>query len=155
MKKIIILLFLVSIFVQSSVVSASDEREDIKACMKKVKEFANISVDPFDAKYESHWTSPDIVRWKNVYCDTSFDRVHNLQVSGTEYIVQSYAGEKALSLSKKLKEKIKKEKDRLEIQLEKALEALRHKDPDLKEIEKFIDNGILDTSKCSNQDDIN
>lgn len=141
------------LFIQNSAVVAG-ERDDIKACIEKLKEFAGLSPDPLEAKYTSHWTSPDEVFWprESIYCTTTLDTVRSLSVGNKTYIVEFYAGKHALSLYNELDAKVEKEIDRLKNRLRQASQALKRKEPNLSEIEKFIDDGILSTATCNDKE---
>lgn len=136
--------FLVIFLVFQSTSAFADARDDIRSCMAKIKEFTNLSPDPLEAKYTSHWTSPDEVFWlkEGIFCTTTLDQVRSLSVNGEVLITEFFAGEDARNLYKKLDHATDAEIERLESRLEKARIMLMSKDPNLSEIEEFILRGI-------------
>jgi hypothetical protein len=101
MKRITLIILAMGI----STMAFAGDAENIQACVKKAKDFAEVTLNEFDSSYESNILSMSTARWKNVYCEVKLNSVYNLQVNGQQYIYNGYAGKDSYILNSQLDEK--------------------------------------------------
>jgi len=129
-------------------VFASDA-ENIAACAKAAKDFANVTLNQFNASYEGNIFAQSVAKWSNVYCEVKLGDVYTLQVNGKDYIYKDYAGKASYDLNSTLKSKtdeaIRQLKTRISLLEERASqvsENLKKPNPDRTAAIQFVDDGI-------------
>lgn len=150
-------ILLITLFCSMSSVFAG-EAENITACVKKAKEFASISLDPFNVKYEGNYVAFSIARWPEAYCEVKVAEVYNLQVNGQYLVYKGYSGKQsydlAMELQAKTDEAIKQMRSRIALIEQRANQAsnsLRKPNPDYKHLTRYVDEGIQRTLGVQNQ----
>jgi len=132
--------------------------ENIQACVTKAREFADVSLNEFEAEYQGNIFSMSTAKWKKAYCEVKLGDVYNLQVNGKEYIFNGYAGRESYALKQALDEKtdgaIRQLKSRialLEQRMKQTTESLRKASPNHTQISQYIDDGIDKAIGCRQQ----
>lgn len=139
---------LITLFCTTSAVFAG-EAENITACVKKAKEFAGVSLDPFNVKYEGNYVAFSIARWPEAHCEVKVAEVYNLQVNGQHLVYKGYSGKEsydlAMQLQAKTNEAVKQMRSRIALIEQRANQAsssLRKPNPDYQYLNKYVDEGI-------------
>jgi hypothetical protein len=101
MKKVVMGLFLT---LATNAAMAGDA-ENISACVKKAKEFSGVALDAFDVSYKGNVLSMSVAKWSNATCEVKVGQVYNLDVNGTNFIYQGYAGKESYDLNEELESK--------------------------------------------------
>ena len=138
-----------SIFFLGVSTHAQASADNLGACVSAVKDFANKSVDEFDAEYEDNFLSNDVAKWEGVSCEVKLESVQQLTVDGQKLIVDGFAGEEAKAansqLAKDTERAIAKLESRialLEQRMEKARTELKSPNPEIENISSYIQSGI-------------
>lgn len=123
--------------------------ENLGACVTAVKQFANKTVDEFDAEFEDKFISNDVAKWPGIICEVKLGSVQQLTVNGKRLIVDGFAGMRAKEafsqLDQKTERAIAKLESRislLEQRMEKAEAELKLPNPDIENISGYIESGI-------------
>lgn len=140
-----------TIFFVASGTVFSGQAENIEACASKAKEYADVSLNEFNAVYEGNWLEYSKVAWRhgNTTCEVKFGSVYNLNIDGNNYIYQMFSGKDSYNLNEKLQghtgNAIKMLESRislLERRMETVTNKLKKQNPNHKDLEEYIDNGI-------------
>lgn len=125
------------------------DAQNIQACVKQAKGFAGVTLNEFDASYESNVLSMSTAKWKNAYCEVKLSGVYNLQVNGQQYIYNGYAGKDSYILNSQLDEKtdvaINKLRSRIALLQQRASQvsvSLKLPNPNHAWLTKYVDEGI-------------
>ena len=130
--------------------SHAGEAENILACINTVKAYTGKTVDEFDANYTGKVLSFSTAEWTGIKCEVKVGFVNSLVVDGTAYVVDGYAGYPAKSAYKKIEKQTEDAVSLLESRiklLERRLDGSEQKlmkpNPNISEIETYIETGIF------------
>jgi hypothetical protein len=101
MNKVVMGLFLML----ATNAAIAGDAENISACVKKAKEFSGVTLDAFDVSYKGNVLSMSVAKWSNAICEVKVGQVYNLDVNGTNFIYQGYAGKESYDLNEELERK--------------------------------------------------
>lgn len=137
---------LISLFSTSA---SAGEAENISACVKKAKEFANKNLDAFNVKYEGNIVSMSKAQWPNAYCEVKLGDVYTLLIDGSTYIYNGFAGKDSYELNEKLQAKsdeaVRQMRSRISLLEQRASQvsvSLKKPKPNHKWLTQYIDEGI-------------
>lgn len=132
-----------------SPISYGGDAQNIEACVNTARDFANVTLEPFAAKYEGNFIKNSVVKWKNAYCEVKFAEVYTLQIDGRDIVYQGYAGKDAYDLYQKIRGKtdnainlLNARIALLQQQSDEASKKLKAAKPDLREVLKMVDDGL-------------
>lgn len=126
--------------------------DDALLCMKAAKAFGNDKLEITETTaYEPHILNPNVVRWKNAFCQVQIDDVVTLQIDSDYLIYRGYAGvssyELSGALSKKTNAAISELKSRirdLEQNQNRVNKDLRKPNPNHKKLTQEIEGSIVE-----------
>lgn len=123
--------------------------ENLSACVTAVKQFANKTVDEFDADFEDKFIANDVAKWPGIVCEVKLESVQQLTVNGKRLIVDGFSGMTAKEAFSRLDEKtelaIAKLESRISLlkkRMEKAEAELKLPNPDIENISDYIGSGL-------------
>lgn len=129
--------------------SLAGEAENISACVKKAKEFAGISLDPFAVRYEGNIVAMSTAKWDGTFCEVKLGDVYTLQIDGKTLIYRGYAGKDSYDLNASLQAKtedaIRQMRSRIALLEQRASQvsvSLRRPNPDHKWLARYVDEGV-------------
>jgi hypothetical protein len=88
-----------------SINAFSGEAENISACVNKSKEFSGVVLNEFNVKYEGNLLARSVAKWENALCEIKLGKVFTLEVNGTVYIYEGFAGKKSYEINNTLQAK--------------------------------------------------
>lgn len=91
----------------------SSQEENIVSCQLKAYIYSGQSIDGKRYKYESNWTSPDVMTWDGGRCEIKSSGVFNLVIDGKKYIINGFPSEEAFALKNNLIKKADEARDAL------------------------------------------
>ena len=123
--------------------------ENLGACVTAVKQFANKTVDEFDAEFEDKFIANDVAKWPGIVCEVKLGSVQQLTVNGKRLIVDGFSGMTAKEAFSRLDQKTERAIAKLESRIsllrqrmEKAEEELKLPNPDIESISGYIESGF-------------
>jgi hypothetical protein len=125
------------------------DAENISACVKKAKEFSGVALDAFDVSYKGNVLSMSVAKWSNATCEVKVGQVYNLDVNGTNFIYQGYAGKESYDLNEELERKTDAAIDQMNSRIallkqrkSQVSVSLQRPSPNLPWLTQYINEGI-------------
>lgn len=125
------------------------DAENITACVKKAKEFAGITLDPFAVNYEGNIVTMSIAKWENVLCEVKFGDVYNLKFNNEYLIFKGYAGKESYELKQSMEGRTEEAIGRMDThialmkqRLDQVEVSLKKPNPDHAWLNRYIEEGI-------------
>lgn len=145
-------MFKVLILVICSLISInafSGEAENITACVNKSKEFSGVVLNEFNVKYEGNLLARSVAKWENAFCEIKLGKVFTLEVNGTVYIYEGFAGKKSYDLNNTLQAKTNEAvgllNSRIALLQQRASQvsvSLTKPNPDHQHLVNYVNQGI-------------
>ena len=136
------------LFAMSASAFAGDA-ENITACIKKAKDLAGVTLDPFSAEYEGNIFLMSIAKWDNTFCEVKFGSVYNLQINGSLVVYKEFSGKESYDLNEELQAKTEKAISQLNGRIvplrqraEQVTVSLKQSDPNRQWLTQYIDESI-------------
>lgn len=137
------------IFSIVSINAFSGEAENISACVNKSKEFSGVVLNEFNVKYEGNLLARSVAKWENALCEIKLGKVFTLEVNGTVYIYEGFAGKNSYDLNKTLQTKndeaIRLLNSRISLLQQRASQvsvSLTKPNPDYQYLTNYVNQGI-------------
>lgn len=137
------------IFSIVSINAFSGEAENISACVNKSKEFSGVILNEFNVKYEGNLLARSVAKWENALCEIKLGKVFTLEVNGTVYIYEGYAGKKSYDLNNTLQAKtdeaVRLLNSRISLLQQRASQvsvSLTKPNPDHQYLTNYVNQGI-------------
>lgn len=137
------------VFSLVSINAFSGEAENISACVNKSKEFSGVVLNEFNVKYEGNVLARSVAKWDNALCEIKLGKVFTLEVNGTVYIYEGFAGKKSYDLNNTLQAKtdeaIRVLNSRISLLQQRASQvsvSLSKPNPDHQHLTNYVNQGI-------------
>lgn len=137
------------VLMSASTLATAGDAENIDACVKKAKNLAGVTLDPFAASYEGNVFSMSTVKWSNAFCEVKFADVYILQINERQIIYKGYAGKESYDLNQKLQERTENAINQLNSRIallrqraEQVSEKLKQANPGHGQLTRYVDEGI-------------
>lgn len=129
--------------------ATAGDADNIRACVKKAKDLAGVTLDPFAASYEGNVLSMSTAKWSNSFCEVKFADVYTLQINEQHIVYKGYAGKESYDLNQKLQQRTEDAINQLNSRIallhqraEQASEKLKQASPDHDQLTRYVDEGI-------------
>lgn len=133
----------------ASTAAFAGDAENIDACVKKSKDLAGVTLDPFAAAYEGNIFSMSIAKWNNAFCEVKLGSVYNLQVDGKQVVYKEFSGKESYDLNNELQARTEQAISQLNSRIallrqraDQVAASLKQANPNRQWLKQYIEEGI-------------